>query len=258
MKPLALGGLVAAAVGLSGCVTPDTADHAATGPAAVYATFTPQPIELDGKLDESVWATAQRYPLRLSRDERARGRVLIDDGWAQVAHDDDYLYVAVDYRDGDVVAEGTADQEHHYRLGDLAELFLKPRGANGYWEMYVTPHGLKTAFYFPARGRLGLPSHFEAAEVDLEVAAEINGTLNDWSDSDTGWTGEMRIAKASLSQYGVPFNADEPWSILMARYNYGQHLSKSELSTHPPLSATNFHTYEQYADLMLQPPPAQP
>lgn len=246
--------------GLLGCAASDTTDQPVGDtpalPPALHAKYTAEPIELDGRLDEGIWATATRYPLSLSRENQEEGEILVDGGTVQLAHDDDYLYVAVDFQDSDLAAEGEKDHEHHYQLGDVAEVFIKPRGESWYWEMYVTPQGHKTAFFFPGRGRLGLPSHFEAADIGLDVAAEVTGTLNDWRDRDTGWTGEMRFPKADFSDVGVPFNADEPWSILVARYNYSRYLSHKEYSMCPPLSEINYHLYEEYADLILDPPPS--
>lgn len=239
-----------------GCATSGPSNHSSGQTDALHAKYTAEPIEVDGKLDEGVWSTAKRYPLSLSQDKLGEGEVLIDGATVQLAHDQDYLYVAVNYQDSDVVAEGEADHEHHYQLGDVAEVFIKPRRESWYWEMYVTPKGHKTAFFFPGRGRLGIPSHFLGADIDLEVAAQVNGTLNEWKDRDTGWTGEMRFSKADFSEVGVPFTADEAWSILVSRYNYSRYLSYKELSMCPPLSKTNYHHYEGYADLVLDPPAA--
>ncbi len=51
---------------------------------------------------------------------------------------------------GGSVAEGKEDQLHHYQMGDLVELFLKPEDYTWYWELYATPIGKKTNFWFPA------------------------------------------------------------------------------------------------------------
>jgi len=118
----------------------------------------------------------------------------------------------------------------------------------------VTPQSHKTVFFFPGRGRLGLPSGFADSDdklAGLDVAAKTQGTCNQWRDRDTGWTGEMRISKAMLSEVGVPFDADQPWTVFLGRYNYSRYLEEAELSMSPALSKTSYHLIREYAPLVL-------
>ena len=219
----------------------------------MHAAFTTTAVNIDGKLDDPVWQTAPAYQLNLSRDKQAEGAKLAEHGWVQLAHDDDNLYIAIRFDDSDVVSEGDSDQLHHYRLGDVAEVFLKPVAAEHYWELYLTPRGYKTVFFYPSRCHLGLPSSFEAHDVGLRVAADVQGSTGDWHDRDTGWAGEMAIAKAKLSAMGVPVTPDQPWTILIGRYNYSRYLHNVEHSMCPSLSTTNFHLVDEYAPLILGP-----
>jgi hypothetical protein len=215
--------------------------------ATMHAVFTDGPIHIDGELSETVWRIAPAYPLTISRDRARRGAQLVERGSVQLAHGNEYFYVALRFNDSDLIAEGDADQLHHYLLGDTAELFLKPVHASWYLEMYVTPRGHKTVFFFPDRQRARQGGDFETRDVGLTVAAKGQAALNESS----GWTGEMAISKAKLSTLGMPLSADEPWTILVSRYNYTGCLESPELSMCPPLSRTNFHLTEEYATLVL-------
>lgn len=228
-------------------------DMAATAsPPAANVVKAEQPITIDGELDDPVWRRAPTYPLMIPEqgdrpDPTGEPR---QPGKVQFAVNDQYLVLAVSMEDQDIVQEATADQEHHYRTGDLAELFLKPADATWYWELYVTPNGLKTAFFFPGRGRRNLPSNLSPIE-GMTVAAQVQGTLGNWHDTDTGWTAEMAIPLQVFADAGIPLNGDEPWRVLVGRYNFGRELPEVELSAFPELRVVNFHLYEQWAPLQL-------
>jgi len=118
--------------------------------ATLVAKYTNKPVVVDGKLDDPCWKTATVYRLGLSADKSTEGLELKEGGEVRFAWDDNYLYLAASFEDSDVVAEGKEDGLHHYKLGDLCELFLKPENKSWYWELYVTPRGNKTTFFFPS------------------------------------------------------------------------------------------------------------
>jgi len=226
-----------------------TTDNAAE---VMIAKYTAEPVIVDGDLDEPVWKEAKVYKMCLPVD-RAANSQLEETGEVRLAWDKEYFYVGVKFNDSDIVAEGTADQLHHYRFGDVCELFLKPADKTWYWELYVTPQGKKTTFFFPSQGRKGLPSCFEDYRSDLEVGAQCEGTLNNWQDRDGRWTAEMAMPIKDLTARGEKFGPGGDWRILIARYNYSYYLVKKgpELSSTPRLSVANYHLLDEYAVLKL-------
>jgi hypothetical protein len=207
-----------------------------------------EPFTLDGRLEEQAWRDAPPHPLTRLGDQSP----LEEPGTVRFAWDDEHFYAAFDLVDRDVVQEATEDQQHHYRTGDVAELFLKPAERPHYWEFYVTPNGLKTAFFYPGRGRLGLPSALQYTS-GIRVAAHVDGSLNDWGDTDRGWTAEVAIPLAELSAAGVRFAPDVAWTAAAGRYNFGVHLNHVELSSFPPMTR-NFHQHESWAPLVIESP----
>ena len=169
------------------------------------------------------------------------------------AWDDNFLYMAVEFTDSDVVAEGTEDGEHHYAKGDVAELFLWPEAHSWYWELYVTPNSKQSSFFFPGPGRI-LPSSF-TNNLRMCVAAQVQGTLNNWSDRDQGWTAEMAVPVKELTRRGEAWGLDAAWRVLVGRYNYSVHLPAVELSAMPRMSRTDFHLRKEYSRLHLMPSP---
>ena len=222
------------------------------GPEMV-AYYTETPVNIDGKLDDAIWQSAktETYYMYLSADKE-KDAVLAEGGKIRIAWDDKYFYLACEFTDSDVVAEGDKDQLHHYQLGDLCELFLKPADKSWYWEIYMTPRNNKSVFFFPSKGYLGLPSCFEDYIFDFKVAAQVDGTLNNWHDKDKGWTGEMAIPIKELTARGETFGPDSRWRIFVGRYNYSVYFTAQELSMSPQLSKTNYHLIDEYASLILK------
>jgi hypothetical protein len=215
------------------------------------AFYTASRISVDGKLSENVWQRAEKYYLDLSQDKLAAGQELSRGGYVQFAWDENNFYLAAEFKDYDIVAEGKADQLHHYRMGDLCELFIKPKNHRHYWELYVTPLGYKTEFFFPSPGYKGLPSCFEDYTANLRTDALINGTVNNYNDRDSEWTAEMAVPISDLEAYGAKFGPCYEWSVFAGRYNYSYYLDDPELSMFPSLATTSYHLTEQYADLEL-------
>ena len=217
-------------------------------------------LNMDGKLSDTAWATAQEYSFELPLNSYAKepeslrktlGSELREKGIAKLLWNEEYLYVGAKMEDSDVVAEGKADQTHLYTMGDLVEVFLKPENETYYWEIYGAPNNRKTAFFFPGRGRLFVPSCAEYS-MDVKVAAHVDGTLNNWHDRDKGWSVEIAIPVKSLTAFGAKFDNSAKWTILVSRYNYSRYLPMKELSSAPRLSALNFHLLEDYASLVLE------
>jgi|GEM_PF-279204 len=183
-------------------------------------------------------------PVTRQRGVRERGEV-------RLAWDETSLYIAVRFEDSDTVATGDADQLHHYQLGDVLEVFIRPDGQPGYWELYATPHGRKTSFWHaePKPGRSA--ADCVVRDCGLRVAACCQGTLNRRQDRDTSWTAEMAIPFATLLPGAEAGAAPPPCRILVARYNYGVTLPWTELSMAPGLSKTDFHLCGEYAILDL-------
>jgi len=255
MKKTALTILVGVMCLISGCAEQQefSLEWPTFGPQrdVIVAKYTQTPVKIDGKLDDAAWQDAQVYTMSFSKDKEGAPQ---EGACVSVAWDDEYLYLGVEFDDSDLVAEGMEDQLHHYSLGDVCELFLKPVNHTWYWELYVTPHGKKTSFRIPGSGRLGVPSALEPYPSGLKVAAGFeNGTLNDFSDVDNGWVGEMAMPVADLTANGEDFGLGSQWRILVARYNYSVHLNgRAELSMVPQLSATSYHLIDEYATLQFE------
>lgn len=226
---------------LAGCgVTPHPG--ATARPVELIAPYSYKPIVVDGNLDDPVWQTATVYHMAALPPFK-----LTETATIRMAWDDRFVYLAAQIIDSDVMAEGTQDGMLHYDYGDVLELFLKPEDRYGYWECYVTPRGNQSAFYFPGCGRRPLKVFIPAGRI--QVAAQVQGTLNDYSDRDRGWTAEMAIPIELFARENVRIGPGTSWRVLVGRYNFSRYLAQEQLSSFPAVSATSFHLLDEYAIL---------
>ena len=212
------------------------------------AVFADRPVAVDGQLDDAVWQSAPSYELTVSADYALAGKSLEQGGSVQLAWDDTHFYIALTLIDRDLIANGEGDDLHHYLLGDVGELFLKPVGPTHYWELYVTPRGHKTTFFLP--GLIEPQVHPSG----LRVAAKLDGTLNDPADTDRDWTAEMAMPIADLTAKGDRFGPGTSWRVFVSRYNINHKagMKDPEFSMTPQVSEVNFHLVDQYARLKLR------
>ncbi|HBG77617.1 MAG TPA: hypothetical protein DDW84_02040 [Phycisphaerales bacterium] len=223
-----------------------------SGRKIVIAKYTNKAVNVDGRLDDPQWETAESYTLVLPLDRQGKGMSLREDGQVSFCWDKDYLYVGIKFNDADVIATGQEDNIHHYKLGDLCEIFLKPINETYYWELYATPASRKTAFYFPTK--LHQPIIIDNEFCDkMIVRSQITGTLNKSDDKDSGWTAEMAIPVKQLKKYGAQFKEGQFWTVLAGRYDYFNSIeAEPDLSAFPEISITSWHSLDEYAILKLE------
>ncbi|MEN8254868.1 MAG: carbohydrate-binding family 9-like protein [Verrucomicrobiota bacterium] len=208
-------------------------------------------VNIDGVLDEEDWSRAVPYGLFFSCD-RADGQVQPEEGGIfKLLRDENNIYLAGRFKDLDVLATGEADDMPHYKLGDVCEIFLKPQDYSWYWEILLTPRGKKTGIFWAERKQKPADGT-EHRRLDLEYAANIEGTLNASEDEDGGWSFEVGIPLTELANPGR-LNASGDWTILVARQNYFETEDgrQREFSMCPRLTRTDFHNAEEYGLLKL-------
>ena len=218
----------------------------------VIAKYTSQPIVLDGKLDEEAWKNAESYSLTLAEDRLGKGMTLEEGAKAQVTWDDQNLYIGVQYIDSEIIAEGTQDQLPHFTMGDVCEVFLKPKNQPWYFELFATPRGKLSHLWWPKVNSVGKYDGYNN-QSDMKIASFCQGTLNQSEDRDQYWICEIAMPLKDLTAPGAKFGAGDDWSIMVSRYNYSKYLKQEspEYSMIPRLTKTNYHLVDEYATLLL-------
>lgn len=203
---------------------------------------------IDGNLDEVAWSHAQSVTFTMAwmpKGKQAPPRQTK----ARLLWDDEYLYFAAEMEDTDVFADVTA-QDGPLWTNDVFELFFKPsRDKHGYYEFEINAANAKFDMFLPSRGSGGTNRHVKEREFHIESKVAVHGTLNDWKDTDKGWTVEGRIPWSDFTPTGGRPSVGDTWLHALCRYDFSVGLEDPTLSSSAPLQKLSFHRYEDYVPL---------
>jgi hypothetical protein len=235
----------------AGCVervSPATEQGKEDGPSPVRKAecrWASGPITIDGKADEPAWKDAQVLELVVNWQKRKAKTATK----ARLLWDDKYLYFTADMEDSDLYAD---IKEHNGMLwfNDVFELFFKPRTDKlPYYEFQVNAANAQLELFFPSRGSGGYHRAKSTTKYGMQSAVTLNGTLNDWTDQDKGWTVEGRIPLSAFGTSGDVPQAGSKWRFALCRYDYSAAFEEAETSSSAPLTRPDFHRYEDYGEL---------
>ncbi|MFC1464159.1 MAG: carbohydrate-binding family 9-like protein [Candidatus Brachytrichaceae bacterium NZ_4S206] len=209
-----------------------------------------EPIVVDGRLDEPAWQLAPRSPRFV---DLVSGRRTIHDTRAAVLWDDTYLYVGFWVEEPCVAAKFTERDSPIYEDNDV-EVFIAGRDA--YYEFEINAFGtVFEAFYiwsdvYERDGYAAIPEFAPDAPgrrefhgvgfkhprgkregfwqwdlPGLKSAVYVDGTVNDHSDRDRGWTVELAFPWAGLhwlakpDRRALPPRDGDVWRMDFSRFN---------------------------------------
>ena len=209
------------------------------------------PIVVDGKLNEASWLQVPKSPR--FEDLEQKGRPALFDTRAAMLWDDDYLYVGFWLEEPDIRAEQTERdcmicqendvevfiagkdayfefelnalgtimerfyiwQEAYQRYADLPEFDLLGEG------IIDTLGGPGTGFKHP-RGRRWCFRNWDMP--GLQWAVDLQGTINDSSDVDKGWTAEIAFPWQGLRHLAdgraLPAKEGDVWRMDISRFQW--------------------------------------
>jgi hypothetical protein len=209
------------------------------------------PLTVDGRLDEESWRLAARSPRFV---DLVTGAPTMHDTRAAVLWDDDYLYVGFWVEEPFVAATLTERDSLVWSENDV-EVFVA--GADAYYEFEINPLGTiyealfvweeayerggfaeAPEFARDAEGArpfdgVGFAHHPRGPRLGffrwdlpgLRAAVAVDGTINDNSDRDRGWTAEIALPWAGMSWLArgdgraLPPRAGDTWRIDFSRFN---------------------------------------
>ncbi|MFM8635402.1 MAG: PQQ-dependent sugar dehydrogenase, partial [Planctomycetia bacterium] len=108
--------------------------------------------------------------------------------------------------------------------------------------------------FIPRRGHVGRFKKLH--DFGIESAVKLRGTLDTWTDTDEGWSVEMRIPWSSFMPTGGRPEPGDEWRFALCRYDHDTSRERPELSTSAPLRELSFHKHEDYAPLKFIGPSA--
>lgn len=180
-----------------------------------------QPARIDGRVDKPFWHAAPWTEdfVDIEGDSKPRPRHRTR---AKMLWDDEFLYVAAEMEEPDVWATLTERDSIVYHDNDF-EVFLNPTGDNHrYYELEI--NALNTIFdlFLPKPYRDGGPADHGWDVKGLRSAVQVNGTLNDPSDTDRGWSVELAFPWAAFDRHGggEPPRDGEQWRMNFSRVQW--------------------------------------
>lgn len=237
--PLALALLVACQSRL--CVDPTV-----RGPAVYEAPKLAAPPTIDGALDDAAWNDVPWTEEFLRSNVRATARHKTR---AKLAWDDRFLYLAFEAEDDEILTPFDADDSNMYE-SEVVELFVDADGnQRTYDEIELNPRDRLFDARFPARRqRMDLPW-----ASGTRHAVKVDGTVNDASDVDRGWTAELAVPIGNLSAVPhVPPLPGDRWRINLYRLDHGRGFVEG-LAWSPPLVG-DFHALDKFGTLVFAGP----
>jgi hypothetical protein len=183
----------------------------------VYRTL--GPIDVDGRLDEADWAAAPWTADFVDIEGRDRPSPRFRTR-AKMLWDDEALYVAAWLEEPDVWATLTERDARIYQ-DNAFEVFIDPDGdTHNYYEIEINASETVWDLIIIKPFRDGGPSLSAWDIRGLEVSVQVDGTLNDPTDTDKGWTVEMALPWAVLKEAAPgrrPPREGEQWRLNFAR-----------------------------------------
>ena len=206
---------------------------------------------IDGRLDEQIWREAARSTPFVDLVHGTRTHL---DTRAAVLWDDEYLYVGYWLEEPNVEATLTERDAPIYQDND-AELFIA--GRDGYYEFEINAYGTiyEVLFFWEdaytrygysaipeldrnnpqvrAFNGVGFKNHPRGKRLGfwnwdfpgLKKAVHVDGTINDNSDVDRGWTVELALPWSGLSILAkgdgrsLPPRNGDVWRMDFSRFN---------------------------------------
>ena len=188
-------------------------------PKTYVASKADQTLTIDGKALEKDWEKAawsdEFIDIEGKKIPKYSTRV-------KMLWDDSYFYILADMKEPHVWANLKQRDTVVFYNNDF-EVFVDPDGdTHNYYELEL--NALNTAWDLfltqPYRGSNAVVNDYEM--IGLKSAIHVDGTLNDFSDQDEGWTVEIAIPwstfKLGYNQDVVP--VDQFWRVDFSRVNW--------------------------------------
>jgi Carbohydrate family 9 binding domain-like len=192
-------------------------------PAKGYVAYrATKPIVIDGKLDDEMWKAVpwseEFADIEGDKKPKPRHRTRMKMLW-----DDDALYIAAEMDEPHIWANLTQHDSVIFQDPDF-EVFLDPDGDNhNYAEMELNAKNTTWDLLLSKPYKDGGKAINGWEIIGLQTAVHIDGTINDTSDLDKGWTVEIKWPYAGLKEIATanyPPKDGDQWRIGFSRVEW--------------------------------------
>ena len=177
---------------------------------------------IDGRLDDPAWGPSAWTSafVDIEGDAKPRPRFRTR---AKMAWDDEFFYVGAELEEPHVSGTITEHDEVIFRDNDF-EVFIDPDGDNHeYYEIEINALNAEWDLFLPKPYRDGGPAVDSWEVPGLRHAVAIDGTINDPSDRDVGWTVEIAIPWTILGEHAnrpAPPGLGDRWRVNFSRVEW--------------------------------------
>ncbi|MDF1702965.1 MAG: transglutaminase domain-containing protein, partial [Planctomycetota bacterium] len=237
-----------------------------TEPRRYTAPRIERPLEISGRMDDPQWRDVP-WTARFLDIEGHRKPTPRFETRAKMCWDDTYFYVGAYLEDPHVVATLTEKNAIIFNDPDF-EIFIDPDGDNhDYYEFEINALGTIWELNLERPYRDDGPIHRGHNLDGVISAVHVDGTINDPSDLDRGWSVEVAIPWASLAPFArgmaCPPEDGNTWRVNFSRVHWlfdilADGYRKVPREAHPednwvwsPQDAIDMHRPEKFGYVMF-------
>jgi hypothetical protein len=197
-------------------------DFATWRPLSYPCVKTETPPVIDGKLDDAAWDSASWTDdfVDIEGDLKPKPRFRTQ---VKMLWDDEYFYVAADMEEPHLWGTLTERDAVIYYDNDF-EIFIDPDGdTHNYYELEINALGTVWDLLLTRPYRDGGHAVDSWNITGLKSAVHLDGTLNDPSDTDRGWSVEIAMPWKVLEEcawHGGPPRDWETWRVNFSRVQW--------------------------------------
>lgn len=219
------------------------------------------PIQIDGKLDESAWKKASSILFR----EIVTGTAPKYPSEAKIIWDERYIYIGMVFQDPNVWATVNLEQNAWHRAHGInarhemeimewdafGKIFLDPDAdGQNYVEFHINPYNSVYDCYFTSGcdalgndiGKRLYRWQWTCSNMVHKV--NVDGTLNDFTDTDKGWSFELAIPWQSLASFingNCPPKPGDIWKAHLGRVSRNGPGNNRQYWTWPVIGLVHCH-----------------
>ena len=213
------------------------------------------PVTIDGKLDDDAWSNAAWTDKFVDIEGAAKPLPRFATR-VKMLWDDKYFYIGARLEEPHVWASLTKHDAVIFQDPDF-EVFIDPDGDNHeYYELEVNALGTEWDLLLDKPYRDGGPARNEWEVPGLCVATHVDGTINNPSDKDIGWTVELAIPWDVLGKHAhrpAPPHDGDVWRVNFSRVEWRIDVIDGKYVKVPKKPEDNWVWSPQYAVDMHRP-----